>query len=1848
MKNTAKKEDVAEGTELTDSTSKIHQKLAKEQSALPADSDAYCLEQLGAQCDADSQPHRGVLASGEAIVSLQQTLKNMGCTDYQNIPRKQLEHLLALDAPKREQILQVISQFKPESIAASGNAEVSVVQYLEDVLNRKVHYAAVPGENAGSLSTKETVGRQQGSQIRTADNDAGITHCERISNLPITLWLSPIAASDYARVNIKVIIKHAFNVSSSGANFVLPELSVLMAHLEALRETDLSQDDVNTLIDIAKTCQQHSYVVHAVCIYALLYRAKEQHAHRDTHTQLFYQTQLASLLSQKPFEGKQIAFQSAQGTFHQPVAIQEADTWVDVALRFKQSSLMHYLLSQDESYHDFSIQLTNKEANDGMIEVERETVLHRLCRSSIADLSLYQRFVAMWPQALGARTPDFHLPLHKAACFADQNVFRYLVEETTNAWVQTDSQGNTLLHLAAMYANTEVVNLLLQQAGIDVNARNADNRTPLHCAAAGRQLDQGSTLADYEVVFNSLLAQGADPTCVDSHQETAKDMASTSANGRLFDVFDKALNRTAPERLWQYWQTAMMSYYSKETFVKKQLFNEDYFSLADYFVNLQLVKKRDDSADDRQQPHDDRPIYKPLRERDRLVGKKEVIELTDLFQPSIYTNSHGKSLPPINTVMLSGAAGVGKTTLVDYLAYQWALSKKGEGKTGLWSAFDMVLIVRCRDLHPEQIDSDIRTITQLLHRACWGSLRLSADDAQSLLARLEQSPARCLLLLDGLDELPELKQTYWRDLLVQLFQLPFKKLVTTRPYAIGTLQKWINHDGLVEISGFTDSNVAVYFEKMLGQSNETQAFIQAVKKNPDLWAITHTPIHAYLLKSWWVSTCSQTGSAQLAALSTSDLYRSLIVDVCRRYLAKTGKLNGSELLDDEVVLDDSRVHCLLKTLGYWAFEGLRQNTAQLSTRWLSGVQGSDEEPTLLWTNQFKQLNVDYLKALGLLKQVGNNISTQQCFEFLHLSFQEFLAASAIAVTLRIGTEDEKTHITHVIHAYKYHLNFTLVWPMVSGLLKGYPSVLNDFLSHLIAGPRDWVGFVEFELLMRCLESSLALNTDTNTLCSQQKGLLWIIRLRIRQLDTLPDSWHKSTLNILSMCPKLARLNVDAVLAFFQNQLVSVWVRRELVASAAVASLLKNTSVVEARLTFHQSGCTEELIRCYLAVRAAVSLSESPSVVEAVLTFLQDKNGDRWHRCNLAAITAVSLSENSDFVGAVLALLKDQRVDGRARCDLAARTVALLSEKPSFVETVLTLLRDQHVYGGFRCYLAIIVVASMSEKSGVVDAVLTLLQDQRVYGKDRGKLLRSAVASLSEQPGFVEKVLMLLQDSSVNEKVRCDLAANLIASLPKNSGVVKMVFMLLRDQCVDGRARCELAENAAVLLSKNPGVVETVLTHIRDQREDAWVRCKLAASAVASLSENPDVVKVVLTLLWDSRVHVWIRCKLAAITVASLSENPDFLYTVLTILRHPRVDGKARCELAASAVASLSEKPGFLFTVLMLLWDPRVDGKARCDLAASAVTSLSEKPGFVTTVLALLKDSRVDGRARCELAASAVASLSEKPCFVTTVLTLLPDSCVDEWARCKLAASAIASLSENHNVVDAVLTLLQDPCVAGRYRCGLAAIFIVSLPKNSGVVKTVLMLLRDPRVNGGARRELAAAAVASLSENPDIVDAVLTLLCDQSTDRRARFALAEIACDHCTKWAKWPNKLLAFFNSLFVKDHYGEELLWHINIPVHVMLPLYEKTHEKGRHYIKVQLVNHRVLVYDRAGTVLVRQAGQTEHLRLSRSTIQQVKQDLQSLTGNQVSGLSQLGFFATSTTTNSSLTFRSIKSCFFL
>ncbi len=1351
---------------------------------------------------------------------------------------------------------------------------------------------------------------------------------------------------------------------------------------------------------------------------------------------------------------------------------------------------------------------------------------------------------------------------------------------------------------------------------------------------------------------------------------SASEQGQVNVHLTIKDSLNKTESRTPQVQpvfpdLLQRLQTQLTAHYTETSFVNKRLFDTDYFSLADYFVNLQVVVKAYE-RNEVTQSNDDRRSHKPLRTRDRLAGKKETIAPSDLFQPSAYQDANGKPPASIDTVVVSGAAGVGKTTLMDYIAYQWALFKQGAGTEGLWSNFETVLIVRCRDLQPKALGlgTKKRDIAELLCCTCWGQLDIHLDEARQLLSTLKSAPKSCLLLLDGLDELPVPKKTYWRNLLVQLFQLPFKKLVTTRPYAIGNLQQWLSHDGLVEIQGFSDEDVPTFFKKHLGATEPTNNFIKDIKRNPDLWAIAHIPINAYLLKVWWETTYQQDKSVLLSEMSVSSLYESLMVNVCRRYLAKIGELDENKLLDDELVLEVPSIRCLLDTLGCWAFEGLRQDTAQLPIRWLKGVQGSDESPTLLSANRLKQLNVPTLKALGLLKQVGHAIRAQQRYEFLHLSFQEFLAANVIAVTLREGAEEQKVHLTQVIHKYKYHPNFTLVWPSVAGLLSRYPTVLDDFLWILVAGPKDWVGIVEFDLLMRCLASSLPSNTDTNALGLRQQTLLRAVKQRIKRFNELPQRWQQAIINTLSMCPKLIRLNANTVWAFLRNEAVNNSFRCKL-ASSAIAHLSPTPECVYTVLALLRDEMVINYVRRDLARDTVVHLSKTPECADAAWGFFWDETVDYYVRGALAKSAAAHLSKTPEFSDAVLASLRDKTVEGYVRVKLARCTVAHLPQTPELMDAVWALLRDETVGDYFLSELAISVVTCLSQNPEYVNAAWVFLRDETVSDYVRGQLAKSAVVHLSPTPEFVDAILAFLQDETVSVYVRGELAKSAVAHLPPTSELLDTVWTLLRNETVEDYVRGDLAKNAAEHLPPTPELMDAILAFLRDEQADEYVRVKLIRDTVSLLSQNPELMDAILPFLRDETVSSSVRVALTSSTAVHLSQTPELVDVVLAFLRDKKVKDFFHSHLARSTVAYLLQTPELVDAVLTLLRDETVSDSVRFELARGTAEHFSQTPKCVDAVLVLLRDEMVKGYVRVELAISAVAHLPHLPELVDTVLTLLQAETVNYSIRGKLARSAVAHFSQIPRFVDAVWALFRNKNVSKYVRSELVDSAVVHFSQAPECADAVWALLRDETVSDSARSKLARNAVAHLSQTPELVDTVLTLLRDEMVSDSVRCELARSTVEHFSQTPKCvdavltflrnekvsdyvrcklarnatqllpkqPNKTQAFLDILFVKGSAEDDLSQRADIPVHLLLPLYKKTHDKGRQYIREQLVKHGVLVYEQAGTVLVTQAGQTERLTLPPPLIQQIQKDLQSYRINiddSVSTISKSNLFSKS------------------
>ena len=191
-------------------------------------------------------------------------------------------------------------------------------------------------------------------------------------------------------------------------------------------------------------------------------------------------------------------------------------------------------------------------------------------------------------------------------------------------------------------------------------------------------------------------------------------------------------------------------------------------------------------------------------------------------------------------VLIRGRAGVGKTSLVEYMAREWAAKK-------LWPDVDYVFVLKLREF------LDVKwSLGDLL----LGDLQLLADEKSAALEEICQNSERVLCLLDGLDEcqafeyssksrFPKESEVDLSEMISSIIScsllLEAKVVVTSRP--TNRIPPSEEFDRVVDVYGFTKEGIRQYVYKFCVNDEQLRKFIQSnIDANPNLATICHTPI----------------------------------------------------------------------------------------------------------------------------------------------------------------------------------------------------------------------------------------------------------------------------------------------------------------------------------------------------------------------------------------------------------------------------------------------------------------------------------------------------------------------------------------------------------------------------------------------------------------------------------------------------------------------------------------------------------------------------------------------------------------------------------------------------------------------------------------------------------------------------------------------------------------------------------------------------------------------------------------------------------------------------------------------
>ena len=422
----------------------------------------------------------------------------------------------------------------------------------------------------------------------------------------------------------------------------------------------------------------------------------------------------------------------------------------------------------------------------------------------------------------------------------------------------------------------------------------------------------------------------------------------------------------------------------------------------------------------------------------------EITNMTAIFRP------HRDCQKP-QILLIEGDPGTGKTTYSQKLAYDWA-NKQDEWDTS-FPSIEVLLLLRCNDVKSgiwEAIDD------QLLPDD------IDEQAKENFFKYIRENQAKCLLLLDALDEADSFKLDMYYSL-VQSKLLPACHIVITSRHEVGKKVRPYC-DALWEIVGFTKEDAKSFIRKYFkGKEHLAEKLIERLKlpeydDDPlkTLGELTKNPLNTALL------CCLFEDFEGVLPTSRTELYLEIVAFVLRRYEKKNGLRSRNEDLISGY--KEELLH-----LGSFALESLLKGESYFEKK----------EDTV------KLINFGFLT----LQHGGAKRQPRTRCAFLHKSFQEFFAGLFLAFQV-INKERD---FTSVVDDKRFLDELRQVFLFMYGIIASRSeetavSLISSIAKKInSAGHRGYMRLAR-ECLLESSNSSVKESLKTRLVCSLRENL----------------------------------------------------------------------------------------------------------------------------------------------------------------------------------------------------------------------------------------------------------------------------------------------------------------------------------------------------------------------------------------------------------------------------------------------------------------------------------------------------------------------------------------------------------------------------------------------------------------------------------------------------------------------------------------------------------------------------------------------------------------------------------------
>ena len=394
---------------------------------------------------------------------------------------------------------------------------------------------------------------------------------------------------------------------------------------------------------------------------------------------------------------------------------------------------------------------------------------------------------------------------------------------------------------------------------------------------------------------------------------------------------------------------------------------DEQIDLDSQHVQLQIIETKAEDRDFARTDTED--LYSPYEHHHHRNEAEDTGKIVPLGQVLKAGKVQAKR------ILMSGRAGVGKTTSLQWLSRQWALNK--------WAAeFTMLFLLQLRML--SNTDTNMTVVELLL---MYGLFQLTTENSQKVLsAWLKNARSRIVVLIDGVDEISGFSHRFKNsqkitdlnqrahpiDLCINILRgdlLPGCTLIcTSRPF---TGLSVLMTDTALEILGLTQNQVKEFVR--IKHPQKARQIMSVLNRNPILMSVCGITFYCMA-----VSTLLSEGIEMLD--EDVQTYTRLTAFILVQYMSR--KLSNLPFVIE--------VNSFFSKLAFLAHKGI----------FLSGSNGiaklTFDEYDLAGV-KLSPSKLDLIRKTGILQIKDFRIGSRNSLsaEFLHLTMQEMLAVAHV-------------------------------------------------------------------------------------------------------------------------------------------------------------------------------------------------------------------------------------------------------------------------------------------------------------------------------------------------------------------------------------------------------------------------------------------------------------------------------------------------------------------------------------------------------------------------------------------------------------------------------------------------------------------------------------------------------------------------------------------------------------------------------------------------------------------------------------------------------------------------------------